>query len=991
MKLLKESIATLCPDRLLTADERSRNSLGKVLLYTFDLTAKDTIPSVNKKIGLEDILECHSRVSVLEEPERNGISFTPELVPGTQIPYPGFPSLNVLPIESTELIFVGLNCFGSASKYPTMVLKLHKMPQLPPISQLAENILGKSLYINWPMMHEARVVALSDATGEIRTVKNKKVVKKFTEKEVDQWQSESEMMMQQYLAGAGYPGSGGVHIGDIQVRLKLLPLQGMKTNPANGSTKKCFGQEEAEVPLQLCLVKAPAPDPRFEERGPLTVKDRFPVNSRVILTKGKYRGCQGIVIAAADENKVGVKVSIVQPEPPFGLAIARSVQESYVSSSDAAKILKLNPSVFGKITGSLKVDPGRYDLGLNLKYAEGLYVVGYTRQKPSSNGNNQKGKGATDKSKAWEAGDSLLVVGSVRPMGGGDDSDEREERIQWEYSPKAIKLISTYKQKFPQLFFSLAKQVREKKHTATDLFGADGEQWLPKIREWLNNVETAKLPRSPVSTEALPKEAVLAAQRAADVRTATLRKGGALKESLVKIPGSALYREGSTGATDVLLASDINNNEAPELGDRIVNLCANGIPFGLRGTVVSIHEAASGCVEVVMDEEFIGGSSLQGTCAAFRGKLCVWAHLLKISPANSKTLVDQLIPKGSGKSAADKIIASIEKEARKQVKAKAPVGEDRADSAPSNAWQAEAPIASKDLERSAPATQPDKALTASKAKSSKSVSPVRSPSRHDSTGRGGRQGVWREAQGPGERGTGFEGRKGKSGLSRWKRMISTNESAGSDEQKQSTSAVTTAGLKAVLGVSSEAPRDIPAVSTSDATAGLKAMLGVVPPPAASFPPPPPPPRTSFPQPTSPPPTAAEKLLQLMASKQPNGQAMAMPSASPGFNFTYVAAGQAAPPAPPYGSGKMPPTAPYPSYGMPPGGMPHPMMQQPIPTPAAHIGSRLSGLSGPSEAEFPPFLGGMPAKGTDDQKPTPKKEKKAPAQIVPSVVLSKARK
>jgi 5'-3' exoribonuclease 1 len=1000
VKLLKDSIAKLCPDTLLTADERARNSIGKVLLYTYALTARDTIPSVNKKIGLQDILECHSRLSVLEEPDRSGISFKPELVPGTQIPFPGFPSLNVLPIESTELMFVGLNCFGTPSKYPTMVLKLHKMPQLPPAAQLADNIIGKSLYINWPMMHEARCVGLSDATGEVRTVKEKKVVKQFTEKEADQWQSESEMMVQQYLAGAGYPGSGGVQIGDIQVRLKLLPLQGMKTNPANGSTKKFFGQEEAEVPLQLCLVKAPAPDPRFEERGPLTVKDRFPVNSNVILTKGKYRGCQGTVIAAVDEKKVGVKVRIVQPEPPFGLAIARSVQESYVSSSDAAKILKLNPGVFGKITGSLKVDPGRYDLGLNLKYAEGLYVVGYTRQKQSDIGNNRKGKEATGKVKAWSAGDSLLVVGSARPMaGGGDNNNEREERIMWEYSPKAIKLISMYKQKFPQLFFSLAKQVREKKHTAMDLFGANGVQWLPKIREWLNNVETAKLPRSPLTTEGLPKEAVLAVQRAADVRTATLRKGGPPEESLVKISSSALYREGSTGATNVLLASDINDDEAPELGDRVVNLCANGIPFGLRGTVVSIHEAASGCVEVVMDEEFIGGANLQGTCSNFRGKLCVWNHFLKISPANSKTLVDQLIPKGSGKAAANKIISSIEQEDKTQAKTKATPSEVKTDSAPRSAREVEASIGSKDRELSVF----DKPLTPSRGKTSTSVSPLRSSSRPRSTGRGGRQGAWREARSPDEHGTGFKERKGKSGLSRWERMKSpsTNGSAGSVEQKPSAPVATTAaGLKAVLGVSS--PSNNPAASTSDATAGLKAMLGVAPPsqvpqvPAAAFPPPPPPPPVSFPQPPPPPPTAADKLLQLMASKQSNGQAMGVPSASPGFVFTYVEEGQTAPPAPPppsqrmgmpYGSGMMAPMAPYPMssypmssypvYGMPPGGMPHPMMMQmPMPAPAVPRKVHPSGTSG---AEFPP-LGGAVKKGTD-----------MATEIVPSVVASKARK
>jgi hypothetical protein len=141
----------------------------------------------------------------------------------------------------------------------------------------------------------------------------------------------------------------------------------------------------------------------------------------------------------------------------------------------------------------------------------------------------------------------------------------------------------------------------------------------------------------------------------------------------------------------------------------------------------------------------------------------------------------------------------------------------------------------------------------------------------------------------------------------------------------------------------------------------------------------------------------------MASKQLNGHAMGVPSASPGFNFTYVEEGQATPQAPPplsqrmgmpYGSGMMTPMAPHPmspysAYGMPPGGMPHHMM---MPMPARAVPSEVR-PSGPSEAEFPP-LGGAVDKGTDmamEKRPTPKKETKASALIVPSVVASKARK
>ena len=53
-----------------------------------------------------------------------------------------------------------------------------------------------------------------------------------------------------------------------------------------------------------------------------------------------------------------------------------------------------------------------------------------------------------------------------------------------------------------------------------------------------------------------------------------------------------------------------NGTEPPRLGDRVVNLHATGVPFGLRGTVVAIH-TNTGYVEAIFDEEFVGGRGLQ--------------------------------------------------------------------------------------------------------------------------------------------------------------------------------------------------------------------------------------------------------------------------------------------------------------------------------------------------------------------------------------------
>lgn len=47
-------------------------------------------------------------------------------------------------------------------RYETLVLELKRPPVLPPASALATKVLGRSAYLNWPLMHEAQVVGISD-------------------------------------------------------------------------------------------------------------------------------------------------------------------------------------------------------------------------------------------------------------------------------------------------------------------------------------------------------------------------------------------------------------------------------------------------------------------------------------------------------------------------------------------------------------------------------------------------------------------------------------------------------------------------------------------------------------------------------------------------------------------------------------------------------------------------------------------------------------
>ena len=862
-------ISKHCPDNALTADERHRNRVGKVYCYAYDAAVNDTVPSCNQDIGLPNILKCNSRVDIIENHSVSNISFKPELIPGTKIPYPGFPSLNVLPIESVELRNAGVNCFGFPSKYPNMILTMHTLPQMPGAVQLAENLIGRTIFVNWPMMHEAKVIAVSDSSCEVRKSKGKSKTRNFSPPEVERWNSVSEMMKEQYVAGASYPGSGGISIGDVQIRLKVVPLQGMKTSPIDGSSKKLFGKEEADIPLQMALFSSPAPDPRFIERGPIKLKERFPPKCRVVLTKGKYRGCIGTVIGAVDDEKVGVKVQVIPPEPPFGLAIARSVQESYISAADAAKVLKIDPRIFGKITGSLFFSPGKYDLGLNLKYKDKRCVSGYTRVKPNVDKGNKK-----KNDRAWSAGDTVLIVGSKR-MSNTDDSDSdgnQKQRVIWEYTPKAVRLVAAYKNAFHRLFAAIAKDPDAKYYDSKKVFGSKGEDVCSTVLEWLKGVETAAIPRLPFTTDAMPLPAVHAVQRAADVRTANLVKDNAITESNVKVPAAAMYRESSTAATDVLLASEQSISAPPELGDRVANLCANGVPFGARGTVVAIHDPKEGCVEVVMDEEFIGGSTLQGSCANFRGKLCVWNHLLKISAADSQGIVESVIPTGSGKVVVDKLMKDIE--------------------------AVEPPLEPKPTREEQP-KEKNNPPSSGRDPQNPWTSPARAGSapRTGSSSRGGRQGAWNQARGPPEKIVGFTkyGRKDKNGYDAWKKLMKTKNgtSKSSDIKKEKTKSTSSEGqLKAILGVqntsSQQAPTATEKVDANAAAEGLKAMLGLGGTAATSQ-------DESKSAPSNE--TAADVLMQLMM----NGSAAPatqdthhMPAPRSGFNFTYVKEGEEQP-------------------------------------------------------------------------------------------------
>lgn len=74
-----------------------------------------------------------------------------------------------------------------------------------------------------------------------------------------------------------------------------------------------------------------------------------------------------------------VLVDVRPPEPPFGLVVVQSITTRYVSQQHACQVLGVMPHVFGGVVGSVFVEPGKLDLGLNLKQNGRYQLLGYSR------------------------------------------------------------------------------------------------------------------------------------------------------------------------------------------------------------------------------------------------------------------------------------------------------------------------------------------------------------------------------------------------------------------------------------------------------------------------------------------------------------------------------------------------------------------------------------------------------------------------------------
>lgn len=702
--------ASAAMGRPLHKSDLRRNDFGRMTRVRFSPSCLETVraPQGYTDMGFADIVNCQTEAVEVMYDTRPGTPFKPEVIPGTVCPYPGFPSLGILPIAGTRTEAVKLNIFGTPSRYKSNIIELQsKTNPFDPGTLNLSLLLGKTVYVNYPLCFEARVVSAETEmklyqcsrdhvrdgtviTPEFISVTNK------SSGESQRWNNHAEHLQRGYLSGLGIPGTGGLDIGPITLTLGVLPLQGMERDFATGARTKVFGKNEAVVPIQLALWSCPvSADPRFEETAAMSVKELFPYNVKVLVTGGHYAGHIGRVVgphgpksghedngkarmslkkeASSDGTKsaasrrnnshlVDVEFVIPRKEQDFGLRIAASVMDRCYSSRDVCHMTQISPGVLGQIVGAVlleNIEGREVDIGLNFRRNGQYQLLGYCRR---VTGDGEEAAHTTILTREWngrrdtlqiigsppdeldQTGDSLILkktAGKRSDKGKKDSKNSQkegnidlveEEKMFWEYSTKAIDLLKEYKRRFRYLFEALERTTHQRKYTIKGLLGAQGDERLNEIVTWMKAQPFYALPRTPLTTISLGTDDVAILERAADELLAAEAEKTVTPVVAHGIPSDLLFRGDIFSPTDV--PPVFENPKYPRLGYRVVNVTSPLVPFGYKGTVVSIH-GNSGFVEVLFDKEFASGRPFAGCSSKFKSALIPWAACLCITSVDA--------------------------------------------------------------------------------------------------------------------------------------------------------------------------------------------------------------------------------------------------------------------------------------------------------------------------------------------------------------------
>lgn len=563
----------------LTSEERSRNTHGLPIQFSHDAAIDVMYPS--SLPGLFPDLRSHCCMTEYSLPSLVGKQLTRGLTDGVVLgvnSLAGFPSLRTIPFTGA-LDFHGINVFQRDSKNETMVITLQVEKATKKPEDIARERIGKTVYVGWPYLQEAQVIAVSDELfryeyAQINGTK-KQLVPIPQNSGPNSWQKLTRRLQDKLSK------KSGIVSGPIEIICHVAPLKGLKRTEDGAFVKEFVfdARQDADYPLQCIVDDVLSHDTRYTERAAVDVAEEYPIGHKAFFL-GEFNYGRPARVTGHSKGRVDILVSALKvKELEFGHRLAEeSLRKApYYPAPAVCKVVGMSALCLSKLTSSFTVvvDDDRVNLGLNLKFeGKKMKVLGYSRR-------NQMG---------------------------------------WEYSDKAVVLLQDYKRLFPDFIQTLERKARNDMFVAKDFYPTgDAKQKIKEISVWLKSVATKSFERVPLEAQELDKDTIGRIEEAANE----------VNSKAVEVIGTKINAVPRKGLLKPEDAASRLQNQTFALGDRVIYVADSGkVPIATRGTAVGVHRDS---LDIVFDSAFMSGTVLGGRCSEYRGMTVPYFAVLNIS------------------------------------------------------------------------------------------------------------------------------------------------------------------------------------------------------------------------------------------------------------------------------------------------------------------------------------------------------------------------
>ncbi|CAL8276824.1 unnamed protein product [Lota lota] len=592
-----------CNERL-TKAEAARNKHTECVVYSYDPDMDSTYPSPLPLL-FPNITHCHVRQTPVPlDAWHVSVAHVGRPIDRSVLYYCGFPTLQHIKHKFYKKKS-GVMVFQQPSRGENTILEILPSHQGEPLcEEVAAQVLGRAVFVSWPHLEEARVVAVSDGETRFFLEEPPGVQKVYdqpssppptrtshlSDKEHKDWVKDVQGNTEHFLKRKG------IVVKETAVLVYVQQLTGRKYVPLpNGSVvlEKQWSRQVLPFPYQTVVQDIEAFDSshaRFR-----TLEELFPPSTSVFMVGHPYYGAMGEVLDSSDVIKEGrVRVVFNVPQEPQLEALIHNQHKFSVRYSPGyilASRLGVTSYLVSRFSGSIFIGRGskrnpcgeqKANVGLNLKFnKKNEEVPGYTRR--------------TEK--------------------------------EWLYSSAVEDLLAEYLDRFSEVFDLVSRNSHDDVFYEDDIWPAEdhnGAQKVSEITSWLREHPVSQVGRTSCDLQVLDGNIVEKIEE--QVERAKTKKSS--KKVRVTVRPHLLFRpmEQHMGVVP-------DPDAEFQLFDRVVNIRDSfTVPLGLRGTVVGIQGAAREpevLYEVVFDEEFVGGLTIR--CTMGRGYRLPSCALINLS------------------------------------------------------------------------------------------------------------------------------------------------------------------------------------------------------------------------------------------------------------------------------------------------------------------------------------------------------------------------